>query len=136
MIASPPHPGKKRILFVDDEQAVLQSIEHVLRRDRERWDMVFAVGGQRALEEIRACCFDAVVTDMRMPDVDGATVLAAAMAECPSTARILLTGYSDGDELARAQPAVDELLSKPCGAKALREAIARMLDARAAGRCG
>jgi len=136
MIASLLHPGKKRILFVDDEQAVLKSIEYVLRRDRERWEMVFAVGGQRALEELRASCFDAVVTDMRMPDIDGAALLTAVMEECPATARILLTGYSDGDELARVQPAVDELLSKPCGAKALREAIVRNLDARATDRSG
>lgn len=129
MVASLVQPAKKRILFVDDDQAVLRSIEQVLRRDRERWDMVFAVGGQRALEELRASRFDAVVSDMRMPDVDGATLLTTIMHESPDTARILLTGQFDDDELDRVKPALHEVLSKPVGAKVLRDTIARQLEA-------
>jgi CheY-like chemotaxis protein len=64
---------KKRILFVDDEPAVLASFENVLRRDRSRWEMVFALGGPRARDELRRGAFDAVVSDMRMPGIDGAT---------------------------------------------------------------
>jgi DNA-binding NtrC family response regulator len=121
---------KKRILFVDDEPAVLASLESVLRRDRSRWEMVFVLGGQRALDELRRHPFDAVVSDMRMPGIDGATLLGMIERESPSTARIMLTGYADHASLARALPALHQLLNKPCGAAALRDAIERQLETR------
>ena len=43
---------KVRIVFVDDEPPILTAIERQLRKDRARWEMVFAVGGQRALDGI------------------------------------------------------------------------------------
>jgi DNA-binding NtrC family response regulator len=125
------HPGgavKKRILFVDDEPAILASLENLLRRDRGRWEMVFALGGERALDEVRRGVFDAVVSDMRMPGVDGATLLDVVQRESPLTTRIMLTGYSDEVELARALPAIQELLSKPCRVALLRQAIERHLE--------
>lgn len=114
---------KKRILFVDDEPAVLASLENVLRRDRSRWEMVFVLGGQCAIDELRRGAFDAVVSDMRMPGIDGATLLGMIERESPWTARIMLTGYADDAELARALPALHQLLNKPCSAAALRDAI-------------
>lgn len=59
----------KKILFVDDDQAVLSSIENALRRERYCWDMVFARGGEATLVEIRKTMFDVVVSDMEMPVV-------------------------------------------------------------------
>jgi DNA-binding NtrC family response regulator len=115
--------GKKRILFVDDDPAVLNSLQNVLRRDRHRWDMVFAVGGVAALDELRKTVFDAVVSDMRMPGVDGAQLLEAVARESQATVRIMLSG-SDCEE---ALHHVDELLSKPCSARHLRETLERMM---------
>jgi DNA-binding NtrC family response regulator len=119
---------KKRILFVDDEPAVLASLEKLLRRDRARWEMVFALGGQRALDELRRGTFDAVVSDMRMPGIDGAALLIASQRESPATARILLTGYANGADINRALLALHELLDKPCSAAVLRDAIERNLE--------
>jgi CheY-like chemotaxis protein len=68
--------------------------------------MVFALGGQHALDELRNEPFDAVVSDMRMPDVDSVAVLRAVSDTSPATARIMLTGYAADDELACALGAI------------------------------
>ena len=71
---------KKRILFVDDEPAILAGLQNLLYKDRKRWDMVFALGGQLALDEIRKAPFDIVVSDMRMPGIDAPSASAVALA--------------------------------------------------------
>src|SRR5262245_46191419 len=120
--------AKKRILFVDDEPAILAGLQNLLYKDRKRWDMVFALGGQIALDEIRKGSFDIVVSDMRMPGVDGATLLNTVKAECPATVRIMRAGHADREAMLRAMPALPHLLSKPCDAATLRGAIERSLD--------
>jgi YesN/AraC family two-component response regulator len=119
--------AKKRILFVDDEPAILAGLEHVLHKDRKRWEMVFALGGQVGLDEIRKEPFDVVVSDMRMPGLDGATLLNLVKDEYPATARIMLSGYADDATIARVLPALHQLLRKPCDVATLRSAIERTL---------
>lgn len=119
---------KKRILFVDDEPAILAGLQNLLYRDRKRWEMVFALGGQLALDELRQKPFDIVVSDMRMPGIDGATLLNIIKDEFPATVRIMLSGHADREAIVRALPALHQLLSKPCDAQTLRGAIERSLD--------
>jgi DNA-binding NtrC family response regulator len=121
--------GKRKILFVDDEQAILDGIRNVLHRDRQRWDMTFAHGPEAALAAIANESFDVIVSDMRMPGIDGATLLNRVKAESPRTSRIMLSGSADQDEIERATAAVDELLGKPCDARTLRATIERWLPA-------
>jgi len=119
-----------KILFVDDEQAVLNGIKLALRKQRHVWEMVFAVGGREAVDQIAASLFDVVVSDMRMPDLDGAAVLAAARDHNPHTVRIILSGHSEKSALASALELADAFLSKPCGSEALRHAIEEILARR------
>jgi HD-like signal output (HDOD) protein len=119
---------KKRILFVDDEPAILAGLQNLLYKDRKRWEMVFALGGQLALDEVRKAPFDIVVSDMRMPGIDGAMLLNLVKDECPATVRIMLSGHADREAIVRALPALHQLLSKPCDAITLRGAIERSLD--------
>ncbi len=120
--------AKKRILFVDDEPAILAGLQNLLYKDRKRWDMVFAMGGQLGLDEIRKQPFDIVVSDMRMPGIDGATLLNVIKDEYPGTVRIMLSGHADREAIVRALPALHQLLSKPCDAATLRGAIERSID--------
>jgi len=113
----------KRILFVDDDEALLAGLRNVLHRDRNRWEMVFANGGETALAEIKKQPFDVVVSDMRMPQLDGAQLFRILRAEWPKTARIMLSG-SDCES---AMADIDELLAKPCPPSVLRAAIERAL---------
>jgi HD-like signal output (HDOD) protein/ActR/RegA family two-component response regulator len=119
---------KKRILFVDDEPAILAGLQNLLYKDRKRWEMVFALGGQLALDEIRRGSFDIVVSDMRMPGIDGPVLLNQIKDEWPATVRIMLSGHADREAIVRALPALHQLLSKPCDATTLRSAIERSLD--------
>ena len=118
-------PDRKRILFVDDEPALLAALSNLMRRDRHRWDLVFALGGAEALRAIENGAFDIVLTDMRMPEVDGLAVLAAVKARSPRTIRIILSGYAESAIVLQALPLVHQFLSKPCDAKTLRSTIER-----------
>ena len=114
---------RRRILFVDDDASLLAGLRNVLHRDRKRWDMVFVLGGQAALDELGRARFDAVVSDMRMPDVDGEMLLAAVKEMAPTTLRVMLSG---SDRVS--QQDLDELLVKPCSAANLRAALERLFN--------
>ena len=116
----------KRILFVDDESNILDGIRRLLYSDRTHWDMQFALGGEAALKACEAGSFDVVVSDMRMPGMDGATLLSHIRDRFPSTARIVLSGYSDALLSARAVSVAHRCLSKPCSASELHAAIERV----------
>ncbi len=116
---------RKRIMFVDDEPAVLAALSNILRRDRHRWDLVFANGGIEALRQLELGTFDIVITDMRMPALDGLGVLAAVKEKSPRTVRIMLSGYAEASLVLQALPLVHQFLSKPCDAKTLRGVIER-----------
>ena len=119
------HAYEARILFVDDEQAILDGLRDLLRKERRRWDMVFALGGQEALVELARQPFDVVVSDIRMPGMDGAQLLTEVKAAYPCVARIVLTGHAERDAVLRVLPVAHQFLTKPCDAGALRIAIER-----------
>ena len=85
--------------------------------------MVFALAGQRGLEKIRDACFTVVVSDFRMPTVDGVALLNATADACPETTCIMLSGDAEAEVIARSVPALQMLLSKPCDAGTPRGAI-------------
>lgn len=119
--------AKHSVLFVDDEPAILSGLKNLFRRDRDRWDIVVAQSGEQALQELEKRPFTVVVSDMRMPGVDGATLLTAIKEKSPSTVRIMLSGQADRDSIVRALPALHQLLSKPCEADVLRGVLERSM---------
>ncbi|WP_420237476.1 response regulator [Telmatobacter bradus] len=112
-----------RILFVDDEQGVLDGYERLLRKD---FHVYVARGGLEGLEAMEKYGpFAVVISDMRMPGMNGAEFLAQVRQKEPSTVRMLLTGFTD---LSAAIDAVNEgnifrFLTKPCRKEILVEAI-------------
>ena len=118
--------GVKRILFVDDESKVLDGIRRMLHGQRARWNMQFAVGGEAALQACENGAFDVVVSDMRMPGMDGATLLGHIRDRFPSTARIILSGHSEVALATRAVHVAHRFLTKPCQAAELQTAIERV----------
>jgi len=115
----------KRVLFVDDDVSILDALRNLLRKQRHEWDMVFALGGVAALSELGKGPFDVIVSDMRMPGMDGATLLTRVREEFPSTARIVLSGHAENDAVVRALPVTHQFLNKPCDAATLRGVIER-----------
>ncbi|MGO9992282.1 MAG: HDOD domain-containing protein [Steroidobacteraceae bacterium] len=121
----------KRILFVDDEPQVLQGLRASLYARRKDWDMHFAQGGAEALELMRELHFDVLVTDLRMPGVDGTTLVARTRNDSPDTIRIVLSGYADEVQSQRLVSLAHRYLSKPCEPKRLEECVDRCLATHA-----
>lgn len=119
---------KPRILFVDDERNILDSLKLSLRGMREEWEMHFAPGGREALDMLASCPHDVVVTDMRMPGMDGAQLLKAVQASQPGLARIILTGHSDKEAVLKNMSLAHQYLAKPCRTQDLVQAVRNALQ--------
>lgn len=113
----------RRVLFVDDDQLILDALRAGLRRHRDVWDMVFVCGGRGALEALRVKHFDALVTDARMPDIDGEAVLRAAREQSPDTVRVILSGQTDELAAARMVDLAHRYVAKPFECRALFELV-------------
>ena len=87
----------KKVLFVDDEPNILEGIGRMLYPLRKEWMMVFASNGREALEKLSETAFDVLVTDVRMPVVDGLELLTEAIRLYPNMVRIVLSGTADHD---------------------------------------
>jgi putative nucleotidyltransferase with HDIG domain len=115
----------KRILFVDDEVSILDGLRRILRPMRKKWEMAFASSGESALAVLDEAAFDVVVSDMRMPGMDGAALLELIREKSPGTLRIILSGYTELQASLRAVPVAHQFLLKPCDADMLSASIAR-----------
>ncbi len=116
---------RRRILFVDDEQAILDGLRSVLRAQRREWDVTFALGGNAALGELERSPFDVVVTDMRMPVVDGAELLRRTKEQQPRAVRIVLSGQTDAETAMKTVFTAHQFLAKPCDVDKLRGVVRR-----------
>jgi HD-like signal output (HDOD) protein len=119
---------KKRILFVDDEPRVLEGLQDLLIRHRRKWEMVFAPGGADALRLMEERAFDVIVTDMRMPEMDGASLLRAVKERHPETVRIVLSGHAEMEATMRTVPVAHQFLHKPCNPDMLERVVERACD--------
>ncbi|MBL9136363.1 MAG: HDOD domain-containing protein [Verrucomicrobiales bacterium] len=116
---------KTRILFVDDEPLVLQGLQRMLRGARNEWDMDFVTSGTEALARLEEQAYDVVVSDMRMPGMDGAQLLTEVMHRHPRTARFVLSGHADRELVMRGLDAIHQFMTKPCDLETLRSTIQR-----------
>jgi HD-like signal output (HDOD) protein len=114
-----------RILFVDDEPNVLEGLKGMLRRHRREWEMVFACGGAAGIAELRKGPFDVVVSDMRMPGIDGASLLKTVQDMHPHAVRIVLSGQTDEDASRRVVNVAHQFMAKPCDPVVLQQVIGR-----------
>jgi HD-like signal output (HDOD) protein len=120
----------KTLLFVDDEARVLQGLQRQLRSMRNEWDMNFADGGQKALDFMADKPVDVLVSDMMMPEMDGAELLTEVSKRHPNTVRIVLSGHAEREAILRLVGPAHQYLSKPCDAEELRTAVARAFALR------
>jgi putative nucleotidyltransferase with HDIG domain len=112
-----------RVLFVDDDVKLLQGLRRMLRSQRRTWDMSFAEGGEQALAALAEQEFDAIVTDMRMPGIDGAQLLTIVRDKYPKIARLVLSGQADSDAVLRSAGPAHRFLAKPCSMDELVAAV-------------
>lgn len=111
--------NRKRVLFVDDEANVLNGIRRMLHGKRDKWDLLFASGGAEALELMATRPVDVLVTDMRMPGMDGSQLLEQVLTRYPRTMRIVLSGQHDLNMVTKSVLQAHQYLSKPCDRETL-----------------
>ena len=102
-----------KILCVDDEPNVLRALVRTLS---EEFEVDTAEGGEAALAKIASTSYAVIVSDMRMPNMSGATLLSTVRESNPLTVRVLLTGQTDMDSAIAAvnDGAIFRFLAKPC----------------------
>lgn len=121
---------KRRILFVDDENRVLGGLRRMLGDMRREWDLTFVDSGEKALAAMLELQFDVVVSDMRMPKMNGAALLKEFRRRSPRTARIILSGFSDEEAVLQTVGPAHQYLAKPCDTSVLIYTIKRILALR------
>ena len=121
----------RRVLFVDDEPRILEGLRRMLRPQRQEWEMAFAPGGEAGLAMMEATPFDVIVSDLRMPGMDGAALLSRVREVYPQVVRIVLSGHTELATALRVAPVAHQFLAKPCDAAMLRVAIERACHLKA-----
>lgn len=114
-----------RILFVDDEVQLIEGLRRMLRRYRSDWETLFAASGAEALSLMQAEPVDVLVTDMQMPEMNGAELLQHVASRWPETVRVVLTGYADEEMDAVCVQEAHQRLNKPIAPRDLHDAISR-----------
>jgi response regulator RpfG family c-di-GMP phosphodiesterase len=115
-------PAKPRVLCLDDELDVLESLRDTLRR---KFQIVVTTNGFEALRMLAAEPYEVVLSDMRMPLLNGARFLSLAREHAPDTVRVMLTGHSALPDAAAAinEGQIFRLLIKPCKTDDLTTAL-------------
>jgi HD-like signal output (HDOD) protein len=121
---------KRRILFVDDEPNVLEGLRNLLRKMRDEWDMEFVDSGRKALDAMKRQPADIIVSDVRMPVMDGVQLLNIVKSLYPGTVRFILSGHSDRETVLRSVGPTHQFLAKPCDAEVLKAAVGRAFALR------
>lgn len=115
--------SKPQVLFVDDSNKLLSGLRRMLHDQRSEWDMFFCDSGAEALQFVKNHKIDVVVSDMRMPNMDGAQLLTEIQKIRPNTKRIILSGYAEMETVLKTVGPSHQYLAKPCDPALLKESI-------------
>lgn len=114
---------RKTFLFVDDEPNILAGLRRNLRHLRKSMDFHFVESGEEALSCLAVHSVDVIITDMRMPGMDGATLLSIVQERYPAVVRIMLSGQSDRGSVLQTVASVHQFLTKPISATVLQKKL-------------
>ncbi|MBN2069933.1 MAG: HDOD domain-containing protein [Candidatus Krumholzibacteriota bacterium] len=117
---------KKKILFVDDEPNVLLGLKRMMRVHRAEFDIAFAESGIEAIEKLTQDRFDAVISDLRMPGMNGNELLEKISVNDPRIIRMILSGQSDHGSVTGSIGKTHQYFSKPCNPAKLVELIGKI----------
>ncbi len=111
-----------QILFVDDEQNLLDGFKRRFHRHKN-WVVRYATGGEEALRMLEKQPCDVIVSDIRMPGMDGVELLTRVADQYPETIRYILSGYSDRAMILNSMSVAHQYFNKPCNLELLEESI-------------
>ena len=126
----------RHILIVEDEENVATTLQYMLKK-LPCCDITIAGGGEQALRLFERQPFDLLITDYKMPDMDGMTLAARVQQSYPQTVIIMITAY--GDDALREQAAhisVQHVLDKPVELVEIRSAALEALGRLENGQAG
>ncbi len=118
----------KRILFVEDNEVLLQLYSIMLSSERDQWETTVAPDGQAAMELLRHSAFDVVASDMQMPGMSGIELLTEVRKMHPQTSRIIISGVSDQAAAADSLNCTHLFIPKPFEVDTLRATLARIVS--------
>lgn len=121
---------KPCVLFVDDQPRVLEGLRRSLRLVRDEWEMLFAYSSAEALNQINLTPIDVIVSDMRMPGMNGMELLSEVAKRQPRIIRMILSGQTDEEAAMRLVSNNHQFLSKPCDSRTLVKVVNRALSLR------
>ena len=113
----------KHLLFVDDEKMILDGLRRALHGMRDEWEMKFVDSPAAALQALEQDPFDAIISDMRMPTMDGAELLERVKQLHGDVVRIILSGQSKRETVLRSITPAHQFLSKPCDIQELKRRL-------------
>jgi HD-like signal output (HDOD) protein len=119
---------RKKVLFVDDDPALLEIIQETMADMAGSWDMTFLGSARAGLEAFRETPFDVVVSDLWMPGMNGIEFLQAVQALYPGTIRFILSSSTDRGLAMELVERAHQFLSKPCNHAYLKTAVNRALN--------
>ncbi len=120
-----------RILVVDDEDSIRAFVQRALAMDGH--DVLTAGDGAEALERLIEQEFDLMLSDIRMPLMDGIALALTAGRDCPGMTILLMTGYADQRErTSDLETLIHDVVTKPFSLAQIREAVADALSSRKA----
>lgn len=117
--------GVSRILFVDDDPDVLAVLREVVALLNPQWETEFVASAAEALAVLERRPSDVLVTDMRMPGMDGAELLAEVRRRHPSVVRVVLSGQTEDITRFRSVDSAHQYVTKPIDPEALWQTLAR-----------
>jgi HD-like signal output (HDOD) protein len=118
----------KNILFVDDDRELLDSLRARLYKHRHAWNMKFAESGDEAIAAFEQQHIDLIVSDVRMPGMDGGELLSVVKQRWPTAVRIIVSGYSDPAQAVRLTSLAHQYVAKPCDGVQLENIIERCFN--------
>lgn len=118
-----------RLMFVDDDRNILNGYRRMLFGQIPSSEVFFFESGLQALDAMQKNHFDIVISDMRMPIMNGVEFLERVRERSPETVRIILSGHSDEELILKSVNAAHQFLAKPCDAEILLGAIRRACTA-------
>lgn len=111
------------VLFVDDQKTLLNAVERIVRKQAKDWDVHFSDSAASAIEILKTHTINVVVSDMRMPEMDGVELLDHVKDEYPNIIRFILSGYSKTDRTLDAVRVAHQYFIKPFSTKELIDAL-------------
>jgi HD-like signal output (HDOD) protein/ActR/RegA family two-component response regulator len=117
----------KRILFVEDNEVLLELYGMMLASESDQWETSTAPDGKTAVELLRHATFDVVASDMQMPGMSGIELLAEVRNLHPQTSRIIISGISDQAEAADSLNCTHLFIPKPFDVTMLKGTLARII---------